>query len=221
MPFEIEHEGKKLTVWTQEEVDQEVKGLKVTNENLKAEKTELAEKMREAKELASKHEEDLAKAKGDTEKLQQIAEQREAEKRQAVEDERKRFSDLLNMTKQEKITNFIDSILDEVKTADNTRRKQLKKLLKVDYEFDVDIEKGEFKVRGDNVATRDDLIRTLKESDEYKSFLAGSGATGGGATGGTTSGVGKKFNELSGAELKELRSSDPATYDRLRKEFYG
>jgi small-conductance mechanosensitive channel len=213
MPFKIEREGKEITVWTQDEVDQEVKGLKITNENLKAEKSELAEKMREAKELASKHEEDLAKARGDTEKLQQIAEQREAEKRQAVEDERKRFSDLLNMTKQEKITNFIDSILDEVKTADNTRRKQLKKLLKVDFDFDVDIEKGEFSVRGDNVTSKDDLIRTLRESDEYAGFLAGSGSTGGGATGGNVSGAGRKpLNQMTESERLQFKQDDPVAF---------
>jgi len=195
MPFEIEHEGKTITVWKQEEVDQEVAGLKVTNENLKAEKKEVSDKLAESKESYRELEEAKAKAEGDNETLKRLADEREAEKRQAVEDERKKFADLLNMTKQEKITNYIDSILDEVKPVDATRRKQLKKLLKVDFEFDVDIEKGEFTVRGESVASVDDLKRVITESEEYQGFIAGYGATGGGSAGSQGAGAPQNGSE--------------------------
>ena len=73
MPMEIEHEGQKITVYTETEVqtkvDDEVKGLKTTNQNLKTEKEELQEKQREASEKTRKAEEDKAKADGDVEKL--------------------------------------------------------------------------------------------------------------------------------------------------------
>ena len=80
MPMEIEHEGQKITVYTEAEVqtkvDDEVKGLKTTNQNLKTEKEELQEKQREASEKARKAEEDKAKADGDVEKLNRLMEER-------------------------------------------------------------------------------------------------------------------------------------------------
>lgn len=47
--------------------------------------------------------------------------------------------------------------------------------------------------------------------------------TGGGNAQGSGSGgaSGKKFNELSGAELSAIRKENPAEYERLRKEFYN
>lgn len=221
MPFEIEHEGKKITVWSQDEVDSEIKGLKVTNENLKAEKKDLSDKVAEAKETARELEEAKAKAEGDNETLRRIADEREAEKRQAVEDERKKFSDLLNMTKKEKIDNFITSILDEVKPADAIRAKHLRKLLKADFEFDVDLEKGEFTVRGDNVTSADDLKRALREGEDYAYFLAGSGATGGGATGGKPSGGGKKWSEMTEKERLQLKQENPVEFHRRLKAANG
>lgn len=217
MPMQVEHEGKTITVWTEAEVEAEVKGLKVTNENLKAEKKELSDKVRDAKEQVRELEEGKAKAEGDNETLRRIAEEREAEKRQAVEDERKKFSDLLSMTKREKIDNFITSILDEVKPADATRAKHLRKLLRADFEFDVDLEKGEFTVRGDNVTSADELKKALREGEDYQYFLAGSGATGGGATGGKPSGAGKKWSEMSEKERLQLKQDNPAEFYRNLK----
>ena len=221
MPFEIEKDGKTIKVWTAEEVEAEVKGLKVTNENLKAEKQEALDKAKEAKEQVREAEEAKAKAEGDNETLRRIAEEREGEKRQAVEEERKKFSDLLTMTKKEKIDNFLTKILDDVKTADDTARKHLRKLIRSDYEFDFDLDKGEFKVTGDGVTSAEDLKKVLSESGEYKRYLAGSGANGGGATGGKPSGAGtKKFNEYSGSELSAIRRENPQEYERLKTEFY-
>ena len=222
MPFEIERDGKKVTVYTQDELDAEVKGLKVTNDNLKAEKKEMQDKMAELKETSRQLEEAKAKAEGDTETQRRLAEEREAEKRQLVEEERKKFSDLLSMTKREKIENYLNDLVAELKPADSTRAAHLKKLLKASYEFDVDLESQQFKVTGDKVASAEDLKRLVTSSDEYSYLLASSGATGGGATGGKPSGAGmKKFNEYTGAELSQLRQANPIEYERLRREFHG
>lgn len=220
MPFEIEHEGKTVKVWTQEELDAEVKGLKITNENLKAEKAEALEKVKEAKEATRTAEEAKAKADGDNETLRRIADEREAEKRQAVEDERKKFADLLNMTKKEKVDNFLTGILDEVKPSDATSAKHLRKLLKADYDFDYDFDSQQYKVTGDGVTSVEDLKRVLKDGDEYKRYLAGSGATGGGAAGGNASGVGgKKWSEMTERERIQLKQDNPTEfYRQLRGE---
>ncbi len=64
------------------------------------------------------------------------------------------------------------------------------------------------------------LSEYLKE--QYPFLVDGSGASGGGATGGHKSGGAvKKFNEYTGAELSEIRNTDPATYDRLKTEYHG
>lgn len=56
----------------------------------------------------------------------------------------------------------------------------------------------------------------------YPFLVDGSGATGGGAAGSNKSGGAvKRFNEYSGAELKSIKDSDPALYDRLKTEYYG
>lgn len=213
MPFQIEHEGQTITVWKQEEVDQEVAGLKTTNQNLKDEKKDLADKLSEAKESVREMEEAKAKAEGDNETLQRLADEREAEKQRAIDAERQKFSDLLNMTKQEKITNFIDGVLDDVKPVDSIRRKQLKKLLKVDFEFDVDLDKGEFTVRGENVTSVEDLKRVISESEDYQGYIAGSDASGGGSAGGKGAGVtNKPFSEMNDAERLHLKQTNPAAF---------
>ena len=189
MPIEIEHEGKKITVWTEDEVASEIKGLKFTNENLKSEKRELVDKMTGMKDTTRELEEAKAKAEGDNETLRRIADEREAEKKQAVEDERKKFSDLLGMTKLEKIDNFLTGLVQDVNPIDATSAKHLRKLIKSDYQFDVDLEKGEFTVKGNGVSNPDELKKILREGDEYQRYIAGSGATGGGAAGGKPTGI--------------------------------
>lgn len=219
MPFEVEHEGKTIKVWSESEVEDHVKGLKVTNENLKAEKAEAIDKLKQSKEENRTLEEAKAKADGDNETLRRIAEEREAEKRQAVEDERKRYSDLLSMTKKEKVGNFVNDLVSELKPADAVKAKHLTTLLKSSYEFDYDFESGEFKVTGDSVASADDLKRIVSGSPDFAYLLAGSGASGGGSAGSNGAGVPKKkFNEYSGAELVTLKRENPDMYNQLRKE---
>lgn len=214
MPLEIEHEGQKIKVWTEQELDNEVKGLKITNENLKAEKQEALDKLKESKELVRQAEEAKAKAEGDNDTLRRIADEREAEKRQAVEDERKKFADLLNMTKKEKIDNFLTGILDEIKPADAISAKHLRKLLKADYEFDFDFDSQQYKVTGEGVTSLEDLKRVLTEGSEYKRYLAGSGATGGGAAGGYASGAGKNWSDMTEKERLELKQNNPTEFYR-------
>ena len=209
-------DGTEIEAFTQEELDAEVSGLKTKN-------TELIDKLKESKEESRQLEEAKAKAEGDNETLRRIAEERESEKREAVEQERQKFSDLLNMTKREKIDNFITGIIDEVKPADATRAKHLRRLLKSEYEFDYDLEAGTFKVSGDKVTNAEELKRHVSESEEYQYLLAGSGATGGGAQGGPSNGqaVTKTFDKMSGAELSQLRQSDPQAYQRLRDDYHN
>ena len=65
MPFNVEHDGNTIKVWSEEEVEDHVKGLKVTNENLKAEKQEAIDKLKTSKDEFRALEEAKAKSDGE------------------------------------------------------------------------------------------------------------------------------------------------------------
>lgn len=59
-------------------------------------------------------------------------------------------------------------------------------------------------------------------SQQYPFLVDGSKASGGGAPGSSGGGaVTKKFDQMSGAELKDLRAKDPDAYQRLRDEYHN
>lgn len=208
MPFKVEKDGQEIEVYTRAEVDAEIKGLKVTNENLKTEKAELADKVKEAKEAALASEEAKAKAEGDKDTLQRIADERAAEKD-------KRINDLINSTKKEKINNAVSDLITKM-GAGGAKNEDLRDLVKARFEFDYDIDEGVIKVNGDGVSTIAELEKAIKESGRYNAYLAGSGATGGGATGGTTSGAGKKWGDYTPAELSDIQRTEPTLYEQLK-----
>lgn len=194
MPFEIEHEGKTITVWKQEEVDQEVAGLKVTNENLKAEKKEVSDKLAESKESYRELEEAKAKAEGDNETLKRLADEREADKRQAVEEERKKTADLLNIIKQEKEGNALNDLVTK-HGAGGQKNEDLRDLLKARHKFNFDVESGTVTVEGNGINSIEDLEKSIIESGRYDAYLAGSGASGGGSAGSQGAGAPQNGSE--------------------------
>lgn len=59
-------------------------------------------------------------------------------------------------------------------------------------------------------------------AERYPFLVDGNQASGGGAAGGKGGGaVTKKFNEMTGGELAELRQRNPAEYERLKAAHYG
>jgi hypothetical protein len=64
-----------------------------------------------------------------------------------------------------------------------------------------------------------DAIAEWKATPAAAKFIAAPSNSGGGALGGKGGGAARKFNEMTGQELKDLRASNPAEYDRLHKEF--
>lgn len=65
------------------------------------------------------------------------------------------------------------------------------------------------------------LSAYMKEN--YPFLVDGTKASGGGASGGQGSGAatGKRFDQLSGSELSQLRAESPSEYDRLKSEYYS
>lgn len=218
MPMQIEHDGQQMTVYTEsefkEKLDSEVKGLKITVENLKAEKTDVVEKLKEQKDITRQMEEAKAKAEGDKETLERLAAEREAE-------ERNKFAALQNMIKSEKVGNALADLVTEI-GAGGKKNKHLMTLLKAEFDFDYDIDGGQVLINGGKVPTVAELRKSIEESGEYDDYLAGSKATGGFPAAKPGSGVAtKKFHEYTGAELKAIKDSDPAQYERLRSEYYA
>jgi len=133
-----------------------------------------------------------------------------------------RYNKLMSQTKTEKVNNALNGVVNKL-GAGGEYNEDLRDLLKVRFEFDYDNDSGQVKVTGDGVNSLAELEAKVKDGERYANYLAGSKATGGGAAGGQGSGVpaGKKFNEYTGAELKAIKDSDTAEYDRLRTQHYG
>ena len=209
MPFTVEKDGKEIEVYTRDEVEAEVKGLKITNENLKAEKQDAIDKAREAKEAAREAEEAKAKAEGDKETLQRIADERAAEKDN-------RINELLNATRKEKINGAVNDLITRL-GAGGEKNEDLRDLVKARYEFDYDIEEAQIKISGDGVSTVAELEQAIKDSGRYDAYLAGSGAAGGGSTGSNTAGAGKKAEDYTEAERVALFRQNPTKFRELFK----
>lgn len=218
MPFEIEKDGQTVKVYTEDElqsrIDEEVKGLKVVNGQLKDEKRELAEKVKAVDEEKRLAEEEKAKRDGDYEKLERLMEER-------LEKERGERQTLLSQIRTEKVGNALSDIVTRL-GAGGQRNEDLRDLLKTRFEFDYDNEAGQVTVKGDGISTLADLEKAVQECGRYDSYLAGSQASGGGSPGSQGGGsVTKKFDQMDAGELAALRQQDPSAYQRLRDEFHN
>lgn len=175
MPVQIEHEGETKTFYTQEEVDAEVAGLKVTNGQLKDEKVALKAKVGEVEAAKLDAEEAAAKASGDKEELQRITDERDAKTRAKVDE-------LTNSIRTEKSEGAINDFVTK-HGAGGSHNEDLRDLLKARFNFAYDIDKHEQSVSGDGVANFQDLEKVVKESGRYDAYLAGTGSSGGDSQG--------------------------------------
>lgn len=184
MPLEIEQDGQKITVFTQQEVEQEVAGLKVTLGQIKQEKDDLGTKLQTIADEKRIAEEEKAKRDGDYEKLSQLMAERQQESSE-------KYSTLIAQIKSEKVSNALNSVVNEL-GAGGAVNEDLRDLLRTRFEFDYDAESGAIKVSGDGVTTLDGLKKTVLESGRYDRFLAGSKASGGSAAGSSAGAAGIK-----------------------------
>lgn len=209
MPFKTEYDGKEITVYTQEDLEKEVAGLKVTLGQLKDEKADLKAKLGESESAKLNAEEVAAKASGDKEAIQRIADERESKTKTELDA-------LKNSIRSEKSANILNSVVTEL-GAGGESNEDLRDLLKSRYDIDYDMEKHEHTFSGDNVTSLDELKKVITESGRYDKYLAGTGSTGGDSLGNKGAGAAtKKFNEYTGAELKAIKDNNPADYERLK-----
>ena len=76
------------------------------------------------------------------------------------------------------------------------------------------------KVTGKDGQAVADMIKALLATGDFESLRKGIDSSGGSALGNKLGGgASKKFEDLSGAELKALRQTDPQTYDRIQNDY--
>jgi len=219
MPQTVEIDGVQTVVWTDAEHQADVQGLKVTNQNLKAEKEEIKSKLDEAKEATRTAEEAKAQAEGDKATLERIAAEREAEKQTLIDEQRTKHEQLLSQIKGEKTTNAINALVTKL-GAGGEKNEDLRDLIQARFGFEFDMESQLVRVSGDGVESLEQLENQITSSGRYSAYLASSGASGGGSAGGGGAGAqGKRFDEMTGAELSALRNQNPAEYARLKTEY--
>ncbi|MGQ7247589.1 hypothetical protein ACUN9Y_09640 [Halomonas sp. V046] len=206
MPMQIEHEGQTLTVYTEDEmktkIDDEVAGLKVTNQQLKDEKRELSDKIKTVDDEKRQAEEEKARADGDLEKLQRLMDER-------IEEQRKAHDKLVGDIRKEKVGGALNDVVTRL-GAGGTRNEDLRDLLKTRFEFDYDNDTGKVTVSGDGISSLDQLEKTIQESGRYDAYLAGNQASGGGSPGSQGGGpAGKKLSDMNEKERIEFKQRDP------------
>ena len=194
MTIKVEHEGQTIEVWTQEEVDLEVKGLKITLENIKIEKTEVEAKFKEHKVSSQDLEVQLATAQGDKEKAERLTGEIKADKE-------REHGELLNTIKTKEIDAGINDLVTKV-GAGGSKNEDLRDLIKARFGFDYDLQTGERTVSGNGVTSLDQLSKMVAEDERYAGYRAGSGANGGGSLGNNGSGVADVKNEKADAATK-------------------
>lgn len=207
MPFTIEHEGKQVEVWTKDEVEAEVAGLKVTNKALKTEKQEALDAAKVEKERATEMELAKAKAEGDKETLERLAKEKEDETKNQL-------NRLLDDIASEKTSGALNDVVTRL-GAGGEHNEDLRDLLKARYSFDYDHETKAVKVSGAGINSLEELESQIKDGERYARYLAGSKATGAGAAGSAGAGASnKKLSEMNDAERIEFKNRDPEGFKR-------
>ena len=219
MPIQVEHEGQTITAYTEDEVQQrvndEVAGLKTTNQQLKDEKQQLKDskdqlqgQINEAEEAKRQAEEDRARRDGDYQKLEELMNSR-------LESERQERERIQREMASERIDNALGDVVHRL-GAGGTKNEDLRDLIKTRFSFEYDSESGQIKVAGDGVESLESLEKQISESGRYDAYLAGSQASGGGAPGSQGGGPATKNpQDMTEAERVDLFKSDPQKFREL------
>ena len=210
MPVQIEHEGQVKTFYTQAEVDSEVAGLKVTLGQLKDEKTELKTKLSDSEAAKLNADELAAKASGDKEALQRIADERDLKKQGEIDT-------LRNSISSEKEANLLNELVTEL-GAGGAYNEDLRDLLKSRYSIKYNMDKHEAEISGEGVSNIAELKAVVKESGRYDAYLAGSGSSGGDSLGSKGAGAdSKKLSEMTATEEAAFAREFPDKYAQMIK----
>jgi len=211
--FKLE-DGSEVEAFTEaelkERIDNELAGLKAKRDELLGLHAKDKERLQELESQQKQIEEDRQREKGEFKELY--------EKTKAELDAEKEAARKFRQTIQQKdLEGSAGSIASSLASKDAKRAELLKKEI-MQYANYTD-EGIKYEIGG--VEIDEEKLRQ-KIVEDYPFLVDGSNASGGGAQGGSRNGqAGKKFNEMTGAELKAIKDEDPAAYDRLKREYYG
>lgn len=192
---------------------EDTSGLKQKVEELLNESKTAKQKAREIEERARQEAEQRAKEEND---FKSLYESSEGERSKALDELKK----LRQTIAQEKTDSAAMKLAAEL--ADGTNAELLSTFIKGRIRF----EDGKVQVLDANgnptVSTVEDLKKEFQTSGRYDALLRGNKSGGGGAAPSNGGGAAtKKFNEMTGAELKALKESDPDAYKQLRDEYHN
>lgn len=185
----------------------------------------------ELKEALRKEREERAAAKSklsEYEQQQAEAERKRMEERQEYESLYKQETESKTKLQQE-LEELRTNIAQEKRTssaaeitASLTRDTAREKLLRKEAMQFIHHTPEGIKINGPDGQAWDAKQLSEHLRNEYPFLVDGNGSSGGGAPGGNKGGgaAGKKFNEMTGAELSTLRQQDPSEYQRLRDEYH-
>lgn len=182
-----------------------------------------------AQEIESARAEALKQAKsaGDVDAAQQQYEQQMEDLRKRsqadIDKERERGDKYANMLKASKRESFMANLRSKLGIFEDCAE-DFEDLVAPLVDFDPETGKKTFFERGGGATSLDEagFIDSIKSRPAVMRLMkAQPTAEGGQAQGNNGSGGGasKRFDEYTGAELKEIRQKDPAKYDRLKNEF--
>lgn len=224
---EQEIDGETVYVLQLTEVDShpEVRGLSGAYQSEKQKRQKMAEAKRELDRLKAQMPEDFdpeewkrlkeqAQNAGDDDRVRQI----QQEWQRKVEEAEQRAQ----AAEQKLRTTTVERALSEALEAAGVTRPALKRgaasLLRDQVQLNDDGEAAMETRLGPRPVS--EAVKQWVQTEEGAEFVAP--ATGSGAKGSTGSGgQRKRFEQMTGAELAELRQKDPQEYQRLRDEYYG
>lgn len=202
---------------------------------LKGKMNELDDKFKttdsQLKEILAKHEDDRTKAEQAAlerlkkeGKIDEILADHERRANESKAQYEARLEKMANAIKTKERSLIVSDVAKELKVFDDSG-KLFSKMIQD--RIDVDPETGKVTFLDENGgATSLDkagFIAELAKDSAYDRLRQANVATGGNANGnnGTGGGAAKKFTDYNGAELKALRASKPAEYERLLNEHKG
>lgn len=203
-------EGNEVEAFTGDEVAaliaEQVQGLKGKNDELIGESRAAKKKAQDLEDAQTEIEKERLKEKQEFKTLFE----REQEAKAELLEKHDKFRDQI----QKKDIKIAISDLVKEATKDTSRAKALEKIISDSAKYDD--EKGVYYELGGLAVDKTKILEHY--SKEYPFLFDGVDSSGGGATGGNGGAVSKKFNDMSGAELKALRAESQSEYDRLKAE---
>lgn len=232
----VEEDGKK---YYQDDDALELKSLafnvkdenKALKEKLSGFESKLAEfETEKARAIEEAEQRTLEKARkdGDFETLERRANEKfehlESTKNAEIEELTAQLKALKDGIKAEKKNSFIANLKAEMATDKGAKAFEML----VSRYIDINPETGEktyLDDAGGATSLDDEGFKKFVMQNELFAPLVKSGVvtSGGGNVNGSASGTGatKKFNEYNGAELMEMRKTNPALYENLKRQFYS